>query len=54
MTRAAFDDQAPDRTAVMALCRTGLLRWAIDRAPESIPHYASQLRRALDEACCYT
>ncbi len=54
MTRAAFDDQTPDRTAVMALCRADLLRWAIDRAPESIPHYASQLRRALDEACCYT
>ncbi len=54
MTRAAFDDQAPDRAAVMALCRADLLRWAIDRAPGSIPHYASELRRALDAACCYT
>lgn len=54
MTRAEFDNQAPDRAAIMALCRADLLRWAIDRAPESIPHYASQLRRALDEACRHT
>jgi len=54
MTRAAFEDQALDRTAIMALCRADLLRWAIDRAPASIPDCASQLRRALDEAYRYT
>jgi hypothetical protein len=26
------------------------VRWSIERAPESIPHYADRLRRSLTEA----
>jgi aminoglycoside phosphotransferase (APT) family kinase protein len=50
LTRAELDAQTPSRTALAALCQADLLRWSIDRAPESIPHYADQLRRSLSEA----
>ncbi|MDQ6670683.1 MAG: aminoglycoside phosphotransferase family protein [Chloroflexota bacterium] len=50
LTRAELDAQTPSITALAALCQADLLRWSIDRAPESIPHYADQLRRSLKEA----